>query len=71
LATANREKLPKSTTTAGTKDSGGFWDEPFSDKEGSWVIKGSGKNPRFACGDKVDETNGNKYDTVHQVWFRG
>jgi hypothetical protein len=27
--------------------------------------------PEFACGDVVDENNGNNFETHHQVWFKG
>lgn len=51
---------------------GGFWDAPFQSDDGGWTIKGDVKNGgRWECGDSLDSLSGTKYETLHQVWFRG
>lgn len=51
--------------TAGKSKDGGFWDRPFSDAKGAWVIRGAGKAGIWACGDNLNELDGSKFETLH------
>lgn len=51
---------------------GGFWDSPFQSLDGGWTVKGAVKTGgRWECGDSLDNISGTKYETLHEVWFRG
>lgn len=53
LITAVKESLPMSANKVGESDKGGFWDMPFADDKGAWVIEGSAAQPQFGCGDTL------------------
>lgn len=59
------------TIKVGNTSDGGFWEAPFCNPRGCWNIRGKGLLKKWECGDTLTELDGSKYETLHQVFFRG
>jgi len=61
--------IPFDPKSWGQNLKGGFWDRPFGNDDGWWSVKG--KNKSWECGDSLNGLDGNRYESLHNIYFRG
>jgi hypothetical protein len=55
---------------SGNNSKGGLWDRPFG-KDNSWWSVAGGSGTTWECGDALTSFDGNRYETQHNVFYRG